>query len=316
MARHLEQRLKLRQLRIASTIATHGSIGKAARAIGLAQPSVTKSLHDLETSLGLQLFVRSPRGIEPTAAGLVVVEAAERILGELSRLDDALNDHSAVAAGRVAIGTSPAAAASLVPHALAALRGSGGGPCVEITEGESDFLLAALTSGTVDLVIGDLLSTGAPDGLRRRILCEDEAVLVARADHPLFDGEITARAAAAFDLVVPTARRHFGQQTADALSGLPDYRPRILPSTSLGFAREMIRTTNVVALASRLMLSSDLMQGLIRVLPLPLGSARVPFGIVYRSDAALPKPLAGFVRCLRDTLDSLVRAGAGATHKP
>jgi DNA-binding transcriptional LysR family regulator len=60
---------KLRDLHIFFTVAQCGSMGKAAATLGIAQPTVSEAVADLEHTFGVKLLDRSTRGVEPTACG-------------------------------------------------------------------------------------------------------------------------------------------------------------------------------------------------------------------------------------------------------
>ena len=90
--RYLDQRLRLGLLRAVDAVATHGSLLKAATALGISQPALSKSLHELEELLQASLFHRHARGVRPTAAGLVFLRSARRMLAELRRLDEELDE--------------------------------------------------------------------------------------------------------------------------------------------------------------------------------------------------------------------------------
>src|SRR6202034_4824922 len=76
--RHLDQRLKLHHFRAVDAIEAHGSLLKAAAALSVTQPALSKSLHEAEDVLQIRLFDRHPRGVKPTAAGSAVVDVARR----------------------------------------------------------------------------------------------------------------------------------------------------------------------------------------------------------------------------------------------
>ena len=67
----------------------HGSLGAAARAIGIAQPNASRAVRQWEHRLGLVLLRRTPRGSTLTAEGTVVVHWAREVLDDLDRLVDA-----------------------------------------------------------------------------------------------------------------------------------------------------------------------------------------------------------------------------------
>jgi DNA-binding transcriptional LysR family regulator len=60
------RRLKLRDLHILLAVVQSGSMAKAAQALAVSQPAVSKAIADLEHTIGLRLLDRSRRGIEPT----------------------------------------------------------------------------------------------------------------------------------------------------------------------------------------------------------------------------------------------------------
>ena len=67
MKRYLQQRLKFRHLRVVDAILSHDSILQAAKSLGLSQPALTKSLHEIEEIVGARLFERHGRGVTANA---------------------------------------------------------------------------------------------------------------------------------------------------------------------------------------------------------------------------------------------------------
>jgi molybdenum-dependent DNA-binding transcriptional regulator ModE len=68
------KRLRLRDLHVLLTVVQHGSTAKAAQHLAVSQPAVSKTISDLEHTLGVQLLDRSPRGVEPTLYGGALVK--------------------------------------------------------------------------------------------------------------------------------------------------------------------------------------------------------------------------------------------------
>src|SRR6478609_11632123 len=75
-------RMDLRQLEYFAAIVKEGSLTGAAKRCRIAQPSLSQQLRALEDELGETLVHRKPRGVEPTAAGRILLEHAERVLLE------------------------------------------------------------------------------------------------------------------------------------------------------------------------------------------------------------------------------------------
>ena len=57
-------------------VVEHGNVRRAADHINLSQPALTKSIHNLEDELGVQLFTRGPRGVAPTIYGEILLPHA------------------------------------------------------------------------------------------------------------------------------------------------------------------------------------------------------------------------------------------------
>ena len=76
-------RLKLRDLHILLTVVHRGSMAKAAAALAISQPAVSKAIADMEHTFGLRLLDRGRGGVEPTAYGRALVTRGQAIFDEL-----------------------------------------------------------------------------------------------------------------------------------------------------------------------------------------------------------------------------------------
>jgi DNA-binding transcriptional LysR family regulator len=65
----IERRVKLHDLRVLMSVAERGSMAKAAESLATSQPAISRSIADLEFSLGVRLLDRGPRGVAPTPYG-------------------------------------------------------------------------------------------------------------------------------------------------------------------------------------------------------------------------------------------------------
>jgi molybdenum-dependent DNA-binding transcriptional regulator ModE len=78
-------RLKLRELRILLVVRQAGSMAKAAKALAISQPAVSRAIADMEDTLGVPLFDRSSRGIEPTQYGHALLKRGVVVFDELKQ---------------------------------------------------------------------------------------------------------------------------------------------------------------------------------------------------------------------------------------
>ncbi|MEW2292911.1 LysR family transcriptional regulator [Streptomyces sp. NPDC006743] len=180
--------LEVRHLRVLCAIADTGSLHRAARELGMAQPSLSTQLRRIEHTLGGQLFVRARTGCRPTPLGLAVLSRARPLVTELSALvtETRAAAARAVAGPRLRIG---ATASRALPGWLRRLRART--PRTEPTlqmDVSANALLGMVASGRLDTafvheVEGSPLRV--PPGLRVRVLVEREPQFVClAADHP------------------------------------------------------------------------------------------------------------------------------------
>jgi LysR family cyn operon transcriptional activator len=101
-------RIPLEVLRHVLLIAEHGSILAAAQTVNLTGSSLSRKITQLEHELGLELFERHSRGMRPTDAGALLIEAARQMLARMERLASDIDDIGAMGRGSVRLFTSQA----------------------------------------------------------------------------------------------------------------------------------------------------------------------------------------------------------------
>lgn len=110
--------MELRELRYFAAAVQAGSLTAGAAALRITQPSLSVAIGRLETEVGVRLLTRSPRGIEPTAAGRYLLDASSRVLGDVDDIVRQLRRHGTGAAGTVTIAAVPVLMWHAVPRLL------------------------------------------------------------------------------------------------------------------------------------------------------------------------------------------------------
>jgi len=111
--------MNLRHLRSFVAIAEEGSFTRAARRVGVAQPSLSQQIRTLEAELGGPLIERLPRGIRLTAAGRALLPEAQAAVRATERAASAARTALGLQAGEVEVATLLSMAVGVVPHAAA-----------------------------------------------------------------------------------------------------------------------------------------------------------------------------------------------------
>jgi DNA-binding transcriptional LysR family regulator len=179
LVHRLATRLRMKHLLLLQAIGAHGTLTRVAEHMATSQPAVTQALADLEALFGAPLFTRSPRGMEPTALGRLVLARAQTMLADLGHW---AQDIEAAGHGRAAhlhVGAIPFLPGRLLARAIARTRPAGQRITVTLHEDTSDRLLARLRAHELDCVIGRASAILDMAGLRHEVLYAQEPRLIA-----------------------------------------------------------------------------------------------------------------------------------------
>lgn len=179
-------RLELRHLAIVVAVEQHGSIGRAARSLGVSQPALSAQLGRIEAALGVELFHRGCQGVRPTSAGEVMIrgarELSDRLTGLVDEVRQVSRDHSQL---RFACNHTSVVSAMLAE--LEALLPSR--QVLPHVDPSSAVLERLLRAGELDVTLPTVqpeYDDPAGPGLREEVIVEHEALAVAlSADHRL-----------------------------------------------------------------------------------------------------------------------------------
>lgn len=174
--------MELRHLRAFDVLAEERHFGRAAERLHIAQPALSQQVKQLERELGVELFTRTTRRVEPTEAGLRFAEHARTVLADVERARDDMAMLATGRAGRVSVGFVGTATYDVLPRVAQEVRRELPDIDLEL-RGEvlSPDLVAGLADRTYDLA---LLRPGAP-GLEARTLRTERMVAVLPGGHPL-----------------------------------------------------------------------------------------------------------------------------------
>lgn len=183
----LKARLKTRQLLLLIALDDFRNIHRAADELNMTQPAASKQIKDLEGMLGVRLFERLPRGMEPTLYGETMIRHARMALTSLSLAHDDIVALKAGLAGQVEVGIIMTAAMALLPRAVARIKEQAPLLRIGVQVEPSNVLLDKLQHGTLDFMIGRILDTADSSGLIYEELTEEPACAVVRPGHPLLE---------------------------------------------------------------------------------------------------------------------------------
>ncbi len=270
-------------------VARHNSVSRAAESLNLTQPSVTRTIRELEAICGKALVAREGRGIRITPHGEVFLRHAGRSLAAARRGLTALEQLTELDGPVVRVGALPTVSVSIMPDAVAEYLESGTQNRLSIVTGENRILLNQLRNGELDMVIGRLPSPETMQGLLFEPLYREKVVFVVRAGHPLAGrNRITAEDLRAYPVMVPTGasiirpfvERMFIEQ------GLP-FPERAIETVSDSFGRAFLRRKDAIWVISHGVVASEIASGEFSVLAIDTASTLGSVGLNVRADAQL-----------------------------
>lgn len=299
--------LTLVHLRHVAALAQHGNFGRAAHALNLSQPALTKSIQALERTLGVRLFDRRPGGVVPTKFGQLVLDHAPgfataeqellrdvRLLAglDVGHLDVMLGPYPSVISGYRACGV----VASKHPGLHIGLHVTNWREVTaSVAEKKAELGIAELT----DAVLNDDLETELVGQHQARIICRPGHPLL-RADHvtlkdllayPWASTRLPPRVAARLPRSAVRAGR------VDEVSG--DFVPAIELDAPMQMAA-LIADTDVLGFGTFCIAERDLEERRLAYLNAPAFDMRASYGFIFRRNLSLSPAALAFMDAVRE----------------
>ena len=169
-------------LELLLAVARLGSLGGAARELGITQPAASSRIRSMERQLGVALVDRSPRGSRLTDAGALVTDWARRVVEAAAAFDAGAQALRHRRDSRLRVAASMTIAEYLLPGWLLALHSQRPDTAVSLLAGNSATVVERLLSDEADLGFVEGLSV--PPGLDSTVIAHDRLIVVTAPTHP------------------------------------------------------------------------------------------------------------------------------------
>jgi DNA-binding transcriptional LysR family regulator len=180
----IERRLKLHDLRVLISVVQAGSMSKAAERLGTAQPALSRSIAELEHTLGVQLLDRGPRGVEPTDYGRALIKRGIAVFDELRQGVKDIEFLSDPTAGELRIGAGEAVAAGPVVGVIERLSRQNPRITFRLVTGGVEKLCDELAARTIEMAIVRLAEPILDQQFAVENLFEDPFVVATGSRNP------------------------------------------------------------------------------------------------------------------------------------
>lgn len=304
-------RLKTRHLALLLHLYEQRSVLRAAEAAHMTQPAASKLLAEMESLLGVSLFERHARGVEPTWYGQVLVRRARSALSEIGRAQDEIAALRSGRMGQAAIGTVVNPGTTLVPQAIAAVKRDFPDILVRVEMDYSRPLVARLLDGQLDIVVGRIMGPEGASDLAFEPLADEPHSVIVRAGHPLAQRPSIDHADLARHGWIMPPPGSVLRTRLDAVfleRGLEPPR-NIVETASLPVMVHLLRHSDLLAALPAQPVAPYLETGQMRLLPVELGVRMEYFGIIRRRDQLLSPGAERVLEALRATARRLYAGG-------
>lgn len=184
--------MELRHLRYVIAVAEEGHITRAAERLGIAQPPLSRAIKAIEQDIKVQLFRRTPRGVELTAAGRTFLDSARETFANLDRGLESARRTARGEEGQISVAfTSSAAFHPLVPRVIREFRETFPRVSVTFTQGNASDLIESVESNRLDGTFS-WLSIVKLEGIVFHPLLDEPMVVALPEGHALARGRTSA----------------------------------------------------------------------------------------------------------------------------
>jgi DNA-binding transcriptional LysR family regulator len=295
------RQMKLHDLHVLMAVVEAGSMNKAATLLNTRQSAISRSIADLEQTIGVRLVDRGPRGVEPTQYGRALLDGGTAVFDDLRRAVRTIEFLADPTAGEVRIGSSALLAGSFVSALADRLSQRHRGIVFHLVTGHVEALHRELSGRKVDLLITRRFGPLVDEPFEFEFLFDDTFVVAAGAQSPW----VRQRKIELADLVdeswvLPPPGSVIPSVVMQAFRAKGLRYPRTTVVTESSEVRSSLLATGrylAIYPASVLRFSSSCSD--IKVLPVKLPMAPLPNGMITLKNRALGPVVQLFMDCAR-----------------
>jgi len=300
---YLRVRLKLRHLQLFVALDEYRNLNRAAGSLNMSQPAASKLLGELEEMLGVELFERQSRGVEPNWYGEVMIRHARTVLANLSQAGDELMALKTGDGGSASIGTVMAPAVDAVVAAVEQVRRDLPRLHITVQVETSDILVPRLLESKLDFVVSRIPQDVDPNQFFYEEVSDEEICFVVSDDHPLAE----KTGVRLIDLVDRTwviqPRTSILRRRVDGMfqsAGL-QIPTKVTNTPSVFMALATVAKTEAITVMAKTVAQLFTAPGRYRILDFERFSVQ-PFGLIRLRDKPLSPGAAALFKKVRETL--------------
>lgn len=296
--------MNLHHLRVFLAVAECGGIGAGAARLHISQPAVTREIRELETSVGVPLFDRHPRGVSLTEGGRRLLQYAQRIFALELAAERELRGFANLSQGELQLGASATLGAYLLPALLNRFRERHPQVFVSLQISNTGEVAEQLDDGRIAL--GFVEGEFARERYASRLLARDALLPVVGPRHPLAgrrDLEMQELAEHALYLREPGSGARASVEQAYRAHGLEVQPHMVIGGTEA--LKRLIADGHGIAWLSQLVVEDELASGRLRRLDVAERQILRELHVLWRQDCQLSPAPAAFLALLESAAGNI-----------
>jgi DNA-binding transcriptional LysR family regulator len=305
------RRIKLRDLHILMAIADTGSMAKAAAKLRISHPAVSKTISDIESTLGVRLLDRGSQGAELTAYGEVLLRCGVNIFDEMQQGLRSLEHLSDPNSGEVRLGCTEIVIHSLAPTIVRKFSQKFPGVQLDVKlTNPGEYQIQELRERKIDLLITRATGQLVEDDFNSEILFDEPFVFVVGAQSEFArKGRIGLKDIIKSHWVLPPYDSAPGALIADVFRA-SDFQPPkpAVKTVSIQLTASLVASGEFVGILPTSVAALSAHQTALKVLPLKSSGPRISAEIVFLKNRTLSPAVQRFIVCAREVARSLVRS--------
>jgi DNA-binding transcriptional LysR family regulator len=295
------------RLRQAVALAEHGSFRRAARALQVSQPALTRGIQALEASLGVQLFDRQPTSVTPTACGELVVQRAKSMISTEADLRRDIAQLQGLETGEVNVALGPYP--SVMSGYAAAARLMRAHPRLGVSLHVMNWrdVTASVNERRVDFGIAELSDAVLNEALSTEVIGRHRAYPFCRTDHPILGlKRLTLRDLLRF----PWVHTRIPPRLAAAFPRPPGRAGRIdertkdfLPAIEIDVPMQLAafaRNSDALIFGALSLVERELEAGTLAIVRTSAFETRGSYGFIHLKDRSLSAAARAFMQAVRE----------------
>jgi DNA-binding transcriptional LysR family regulator len=303
-------RIKLRDLHILMAIADAGSMAKAAAKLRISHPAISKTISEIEGTLGVRLLDRGSKGAELTAYGEVLLRCGINIFDEMRQGLRSLASLSDPDSGEVRLGCTEVVVHSLAPAIVRRYLKKYPGVQLDVKlTNPGEHQIQELRDRKIDLLITRATGRRLEDDFHSEVLFDEPFVFVVGAESEFArKRRVALKDIIESNWVLPSYDSAPGALIAGVFRA-NDFQPPTpaIKTVSIQLTKSLIASGAFVGILPTSVAALDARQAGLKVLPLKSSGPRISAEIVFLKNRTLSPAVESFIDCAREVAKSIVR---------